>query len=1045
MASSPSPARPQRTPDEVEDIILRKILLVALTPPANPSPAVAYLELTAAELLSESRPLLALRDAAERLLIDRLSLPDQPAGSPSPFAFLAAAFRRAADEARKISTIRDAALRARLAASIAHLRGLILSYARIVAGNPDTFPSPPNAPHPAAELLVFLLADAADPLDPTPAPGAPPPPGFLDEFFGTAEYETIEPAMVELYERLRQSVEKVSALGDFQRPLRVLRRLVGIPNCAKALVSHPKWIPKNQIMLIGEGRVMELYSILGAFFHISAIPDREFASKPDVGQQCFSEASSRRPADLLSSFTTIRSVMNGLYDGLKDVILILLKNLDTREKVLDYIAEVINKNAARSHMQVDPLKCASSGMFVNLSAAMLRLCEPFLDNMESKKDKIDVKYLFCNNRVNFKDLTAINASSEEVSSWVESKYNEVAENNISGEARFVESQEATSSGKNSTASLSKGGALARSSKKENFSFICECFFMTARVLNLGLMKALSDFKHIAQVYLTNKYHILELARYEDDLESNRAIRDQGGGSPQLEQDITRLERIVEILSQHKFCYEAQILRDGAFLQRALSFYRLMILWSVNLVGGFKMPLPSECPKEFSCIPEHFLDDAMDLLVLTSRIPKALESFALDDFLNFIIMFMASTSYIKNPYLRAKMVEVLNCWTPQRSGLNSTASLFEGHQLCLDYLVRNLLKLYVDIEFTGSHTQFFDKFNIRHNIAELLEYLWDVPSHRNAWRQIAKEEEKGVYLNFLNFLINDSIYLLDESLNKILELKEIEAEMANTVEWERRPSQEREERLRVFRQWENIVRFDMKLANEDVGMLAFTSEQIPAPLLLPEMVERVASMLNYFLLQLAGPQRKSLTVKDPEKYEFKPKQLLKQIATIYVHIARGDREAVFPAAISKDGRSYNEQLFASATNILWKIGGDPQIIQEFMQLANKAKAAASEAMDAEAILGDIPDEFLDPIQYTLMKDPVILPSSRVTIDRPVIIRHLLSDSTDPFNRSHLTQEMLIPNTELKAQIEEFVRSQQSRKRTAAELVIGEGEDAADMIE
>jgi ubiquitin conjugation factor E4 B len=44
--------------------------------------------------------------------------------------------------------------------------------------------------------------------------------------------------------------------------------------------------------------------------------------------------------------------MNGLYDGLKDVLLILLKNLDTREKVLEYIAEVINKNASRSGMQV---------------------------------------------------------------------------------------------------------------------------------------------------------------------------------------------------------------------------------------------------------------------------------------------------------------------------------------------------------------------------------------------------------------------------------------------------------------------------------------------------------------------------------------------------------------------------------------------------------------------------------------------------------------------------------------------------------------------
>lgn len=54
--------------------------------------------------------------------------------------------------------------------------------------------------------------------------------------------------------------------------------------------------------------------------------------------------------------------------------------------------------------------------------------------------------------------------------------------------------------------------------------------------------------------------IQQLSRFEDDLESNRAVRDQGGGSPQLEQDITRLEKIVEILSQDKFCYEAQILR-----------------------------------------------------------------------------------------------------------------------------------------------------------------------------------------------------------------------------------------------------------------------------------------------------------------------------------------------------------------------------------------------------------------------------------------------------------------------------------------------------
>jgi len=184
-----------------------------------------------------------------------------------------------------------------------------------------------------------------------------------------------------------------------------------------------------------------------------------------------------------------------LQDGLRDVLLALLKNLDTREKVLEYLAEVINTNAGRSRMQVDPLKSASSGMFVNLSAVMLRLCEPFLDKMESMKDKIDVKYLFCNNRMDFKSLTAVNASSEEVSSWVESW----SQDNASGKTDNVESQEATSSGKNSSVSLaSKEGPPAKGSKKENFSFVCECFFMTARVLNMGVIKAIADFKHISQ-------------------------------------------------------------------------------------------------------------------------------------------------------------------------------------------------------------------------------------------------------------------------------------------------------------------------------------------------------------------------------------------------------------------------------------------------------------------------------------------------------------------------------------------------------------------
>lgn len=85
--------------------------------------------------------------------------------------------------------------------------------------------------------------------------------------------------------------------------------------------------------------------VLDYFFSIFSLSSKS-------RQQCFSDASTRRPSDLLSSFTTIKTVMNTLYDGLSEVLLILLKSTDTRENVLEYIAEVINLNASRAHIQV---------------------------------------------------------------------------------------------------------------------------------------------------------------------------------------------------------------------------------------------------------------------------------------------------------------------------------------------------------------------------------------------------------------------------------------------------------------------------------------------------------------------------------------------------------------------------------------------------------------------------------------------------------------------------------------------------------------------
>lgn len=88
-------------------------------------------------------------------------------------------------------------------------------------------------------------------------------------------------------------------------------------------------------------------------------------------------------------------------------------------------------------------------------------------------------------------------------------------------------------------------------------------------------------------------------------------------------------------------------------------------------------------------------------------------------------------------------------------------------------------------------------------------------------------------------------------------------------------------------------------------------------------------------------------------------------------------------------------------------------------------------------------------YTLMEDPVILPGSRVSIDRSTIRSHLLSDPHDPFNRAPLKMEDVTPgtysmrsllqlhdtnssdaDTELKGKIEAFKAERMAARRNPA---------------
>ncbi|KAJ8974712.1 hypothetical protein NQ317_000378, partial [Molorchus minor] len=62
------------------------------------------------------------------------------------------------------------------------------------------------------------------------------------------------------------------------------------------------------------------------------------------------------------------------------------------------------------------------------------------------------------------------------------------------------------------------------------------------------------------------------------------------------------------------------------------------------------------------------------------------------------------------------------------------------------------------------------------------------------------------------------------------------------------------------------------------MFHYLTVDIKEPFLRPELVDRLASMLNFNLQQLCGRN-----VRNPDKYGWEPRRLLSQLVDIYLHL------------------------------------------------------------------------------------------------------------------------------------------------------------------
>ncbi|EGF97776.1 uncharacterized protein MELLADRAFT_118656 [Melampsora larici-populina 98AG31] len=776
---------------------------------------------------------------------------------------------------------------------------------------------------------------------------------------------------------LEKELEEETPSGhEWRAPVRILVDLMEVKPIAKMVTRLAEWLPSSPNMV--NGKSLEVFCLLGPVLALSTFPDRA----PVIAEEYFKNSKERPRSDLDSATTSLQQTLNSLHLSLYNIFdRIVRAGPEPREGVLQFWAQVIQLNLKRAAMQVDPAVVSSDGFIINTQAVLLQFAGPFLDPQFSKIDKVDPLYFKHSKRLNIMEETKISATKEECDAFL--------------------TQE-------------------DSSGSTPVNFISEIFFLNVAIFRLGILS-------VAKNWETRARDIEDLKKELNRLKEDR----RWDGTPMMARVKATIEKFELELSSREAkltAYEVQMC-DPEFLTKCNSFCSFVMTWCVRMVDPthqhpkipIKLPLPQDCPLAFRMLPEYVLEDVIEFYSFISRHspPTLLQSSAvIDELLTFTLVFL-TTPYLKNFHLKSKFIEILYFNTRPIPGRPNgvLGDALNYHPMSLSHLMSALMQIYVEVEITGSHSQFYDKY-----IALILRKVWNNQTHRIA---LKKESTTESFIRFANLLMNDVTYLLDETLRQLQDVNRIESKMADSAAWMALPESERKDEESKLHSYERQCPSFLSLANENVNMLKTFTEETPDAFLKSEIVVRLAAMLDYNLETLAGPKCQSLKVKDPDKFNFYPKKLLTDILQVYLNLSN---RIEFQEAISNDGRSYKKELFERADRIARKANlKSIEELEKLKVLVLKIEELKQLEAEAEEELGEIPDEFLDPVMATLMKDPVILPSSKTTVDRSTIKQHFLSDQTDPFNRMPLKLEDVIPDLELQTRITAWLAQKKEEKK------------------
>jgi ubiquitin conjugation factor E4 B len=500
------------------------------------------------------------------------------------------------------------------------------------------------------------------------------------------------------------------------------------PLAAQAWVQEKNFTPQVQ-----NGKIFQFYSHLSPYIMIAP-----FESDNTMLRNSLPSNKSHHETEAI-----IKSYTNKLNDYLNELLnfiySIFNSNKEAREGLLNWIFTLISQNMDKLKLYQSQQTTSTLGYLINVLYIMLKIFFDQFQYMETFTEysdfifymvsKIDPLFTISNNKINFSKFDRVNADLVKEIIENENMEQDNKEWSLQTYLYFICSTLITFTIKPLDDELGHLGSKLQQLEKEGKSSDLQ-------------FKDLSSIYKVIQVYTRN---------------------------PELTKNIMKFNEIT--------CIFLFSLNNKKYPQFEMSMMNKKIDYSQFLQDFYQYIFTND-NFALSLLPNNIIKNTYQTLLFVRKYnpDMLLNEINCTKILIYLsLIYSSQVELIKNPHLRAELFDILLylfVLSPDEKKQKFSAILrLSNEDYVRENIIYSIMRVFIDAERLGTSNQFFEKFSIRHKVLYVIENLMKTNKQLYTQKLINYAEESSEEATkMINLLMNDLIYLNDECIEKLGEIK-----------------------------------------------------------------------------------------------------------------------------------------------------------------------------------------------------------------------------------------------------------------------------------